>query len=175
MIFGYINRKRRNREIVDAIYREITAAARNPVYFERMNVPDTVMGRFEMISIMMVLFLRRTKDASPAIQDLARDVVDAFFAEIDHSIRELGVGDNSVPKRMKKLARMFYGRLDSYASALDDGDTAALATALKRNIHPQQETANMDELAEAMARLDGTIAGLPEEEILTGRLSFAQA
>ncbi len=58
---------------------------------------------------------------------------------MDHSLRELGIGDQGVPKRMKKLARMFYGRVAAYGEALDADDPAALAAALTRNIRPDLE------------------------------------
>ena len=175
MIFGYYSRNRKNREIVRTIYGQLTAAARNPHYYVDMNVPDTVMGRFEMISVMMILFLRRTGRASSPVQQLAQDVVDSFFAEIDHSIRELGVGDNSVPKRMKKLARMFYGRAETYGAALDAGDASVLAEALRRNIHPgmsgdaaAESDADMSLLAESVLSLDRELSGREEASILSG-------
>jgi cytochrome b pre-mRNA-processing protein 3 len=102
----------------------ITGAARAPVFYESMGVPDTVLGRFEMISIHLILYLRRTGKAGDASRALAQDIVDAFFEDVDHSIRELGIGDMGVPKRMKKLARMFYGRVQSYGQAVDAGDQA---------------------------------------------------
>lgn len=175
MIFGYYSRNRKNREIVRSIYGQLTAAARDPHYYVDMNVPDTVMGRFEMISVMMILFLRRTGRASSPVQQLAQDVVDSFFAEIDHSIRELGVGDNSVPKRMKKLARMFYGRAETYGAALDAGDASVLAEALRRNIHPgmsgdaaAESDADMSLLAESVLSLDRELSGREEASILSG-------
>ncbi len=75
-----------------------------------------------------------------ALVALARDVADEFFKDVDHSLRELGIGDQGVPKRMKKLARMFYGRVTAYGTALDAGDGPALAAALTRNIRPDLES-----------------------------------
>ena len=182
MILDYFGRKRKNRAIVDALYHQLTAAARDPVYYARMNVPDTVMGRFEMLSIHMVLFFRRTEQAGPAVKALSQDMVDTFFADIDHSIRELGIGDISVPKRMKKLARMFYGRAQSYGDALDNGDEAALGAALARNIHPEPRKGDaaarkpgktdMQALAQAVLALDKVFATQSESLILSGRLNL---
>ncbi len=180
MIFGYLGRKRKNRAIVDGLYGQVTDAARNPVYYRDMNVPDTVMGRFEMLSLFMVLFLRGAHKAGPAVAPLAQDMVDTFFEDIDHSIRELGVGDASVPKRMKKLARMFYGRAESYGAALDDGDGEALADALARNIHPNGGTAaglnddghDMTSLARAAIEHDRDFARLKADDLMSGRLAI---
>lgn len=182
MIFGYFARKRRNRQIVDELYRHLTAEARNPVFFAQMNVPDSVMGRFEMLSLFMVLFFRRTDHAGPAVKQLAQDMVDTFFEDIDHSLRELGVGDVSVPKRMKKLARMFYGRANAYGPTLAQHDVEALAEALARNIHPSADAtvgadpapgrADMHPLALAAIALDGAMMKTAENDLLDGRLDL---
>lgn len=122
--------------VVIATYETIVAAARQREIFADWEVPDTALGRFESLSLHMILFLRRTKDASPSLQGLGQEVVEEFFKDVDHSLRELGIGDGGVPKRMKKLARMFYGRAESYDAAIAANDEAALAEALARNISP---------------------------------------
>ena len=137
MIFGLFKKKNNNRAIVDRQYATLTAAARTPAFYLDLGVPDTVMGRFEMLSVIMILYFRRTKSSDVSGQEIAQEIVDAFFQDLDHSIRELGIGDQGVPKRMKKFAGMFYGRLESYAAALDASDRVALAAALRRNIYPQ--------------------------------------
>lgn len=182
MIFGHFNRKRRNREIVDRLYRQLTAIARNPAFYARMHVPDTVMGRFEMLCVVMVLFFRRTDGKGPALQHLAQDVVDTFFEDMDHSLRELGIGDQSVPKRMKKLARMFYGRAKSYGTALNEGSAETLSAALHRNIYPQDRAGEdmsdmvspegLSELAREVMRLDGWFSNRDEADLLGGELTF---
>ncbi len=173
MIFGLFRKKNNNRAIVDRQYATLTAAARTPQFYLDMGVPDTVMGRFEMLSVIMILYFRRTRTDISG-QEIAQEIVDAFFQDIDHSIRELGIGDQGVPKRMKKLAGMFYGRLESYAAALDASDPAALAAALRRNIYPQaDETApDMDGLAGWMMETSQVLAAQSEETIATGSLTL---
>lgn len=169
MIFGLFRKKNNNQAIVDRQYAALTAAARMPDLYERLNVPDTVMGRFEMLSIAMILFFRRTRASATSGQEIAQEIVDAFFQDIDYSIRELGIGDNSVPKRMKKLAGMFYGRLEAYSKALDAGDAEALALALQRNIYPEAATpADMSGLAEWMMAAESHLSAVPEELLATG-------
>ena len=125
--------------VVMATYETIVAAARQPRYFAEWTVPDTALGRFESLSLHMILFLRRTKDATPELQGLGQEVVEEFFKDVDHSLRELGIGDAGVPKRMKKLARMFYGRAETYDSAIAADGSEFLAEALRRNIRPESE------------------------------------
>ena len=126
-----------NRAITDALYGEIVAAARQPAFYADWDVPDTPLGRFEMISLHLFLFLHRVRGETGAIAEIAQILTDEFFADVDSSVRELGIGDAGVPKRVKKLAKMFYGRVVAYGEALDREDAAALATALARNIRPE--------------------------------------
>ena len=170
MLFGLFKKKNQNQSIIDRQYAALTSAARIPFFYSDLDVPDTVMGRFEMLSIVMILFFRRTAQSGSSGQELAQEIVDAFFQDIDHSIRELGIGDQSVPKRMKKLAGMFYGRLESYASALEARDAAALAQALQRNVYPQKGDApDMHGLADWMLTAEAALAYISEEEISRGQ------
>lgn len=164
-----------NVRIVDAIYARIVAAARQPVFYRGWGVPDTPLGRYECIGLHMILFLHRTRDSSQPVEALAQDVLDEFFKDVDYSIRELGVGDQSVPKRMKRLARMFYGRMGPYWSALDEGDGAALANAVSRNIAPDSpESLKASEIAGYMMRSAATLAGVSDEALLSGSILFSE-
>ena len=170
MIFGLFRKRNHNQIIVVRQYEVLTSMARQPVFYTGYDVPDTVMGRFELLSVVMILFFRRTRSSVTSGQELAQEIVDAFFEDIDYSIRELGIGDNSVPKRMKKLAGMFYGRLESYAGAMDGNDRVALAAALQRNIYPKADdaAASMTALADWMMTAEAHLAEVAETEIATG-------
>jgi cytochrome b pre-mRNA-processing protein 3 len=174
MILGLFRKNKLNHALMVRQYDALTRAARNPVFFESMNVPDTVMGRFEMLSIVLILYFRRTASSGEQVKAIAQEVVEAFFEDLDHSMRELGIGDNGVPKRMKKLAGMFYGRLDSYARALEAGDIEALEAALRRNIHPENtdEALSMRLLADYMVRAENALKTVPETALATGDASL---
>jgi len=129
-----------NRAITEALYASIVAAARQPLFYSDWNVPDTPLGRFEMLSLHMFLFQHRMHGETGPSWDIAQILIDDFFQDIDHSLRELGIGDMGVPKRMKKLAKMYYGRTAAYADALERGDREALIAALSRNIRPEAES-----------------------------------
>lgn len=174
MIFRLFKKKNSNQAIVDRQYAALTSAARQPGFYLHMGVPDTVMGRFEMLSAVMILYFRRTRTSDTSGQEIAQEIVDAFFQDLDHSIRELGIGDQGVPKRMKKLAGMFYGRLESYAAALDGDDAQALAAALKRNIYPQadEDTPDMEMLAQWMIMASASLVDQSEEIVATGTVTL---
>ncbi len=133
-LFG--RERQANRAITEALYGQIVAAARQPLFYSHWNVPDTPLGRFEMLSLHMFLFQHRVHREGGVSASIAQVLIDEFFLDVDHSLRELGISDVGVPKRMKKLAKMYYGRTAAYADALERGDEAALIAALRRNITP---------------------------------------
>jgi cytochrome b pre-mRNA-processing protein 3 len=126
-------RKDPRRVAIAALYARIATASRAPGLYAALGIPDTLEGRFEALSLHMVLALRALRNLPAPADDVAKDLTDAFFQDMDASLREMGVGDTVVPKRMKKVAESFFGRAHSYDPALNDGDEAALAEALGRN------------------------------------------
>ncbi len=174
MIFRLFGRKNSNAAIVERQYAILTAAARQPFFYTDLDVPDTVMGRFEMLSAVLIVYFRRTRSSARSGQEIAQEIVDAFFEDVDHSIRELGVGDVAVPKRMKKFASMFYGRLESYAAAMEKKDAEELAAALKRNFHPKNDdpSLTMAGLASYLLLAEAELAGLGEDIVETGTLKL---
>jgi cytochrome b pre-mRNA-processing protein 3 len=122
------------RALIDGLHARVVEGSRRAALYRLGGVPDTVEGRFESLALHAVLLVRRLQ-ALPAPADaVAQDFVDALFRHLDIALRELGVGDLSVGKRIKKLAKSFYGRVEAYGGALDAGDLAALTEALSRNV-----------------------------------------
>jgi cytochrome b pre-mRNA-processing protein 3 len=162
--------------VIERAYDQIVAAARQPVLYADWGVPDTPLGRYEMVGLHLFLVLHRLRGHDGAAGALAQELTDAFFADLDHSIRELGVGDLGVPKRMKKLARMFYGRATAYGEAVEKGDEAGLAEALARNVRPGEtgwkEAADLGRYALAVHR---RLAAEPLADIVAGELAFPAA
>ena len=107
---------------VRPLYEAIVAAARHPVAYAEWGVPDTLDGRFDMITLHMFLVLDRLKGEDRAFR---QELVDEFFRDMDRSLRELGVGDLSVGKKVRKMAEVFYGRLAAYDRALAGSDCGA--------------------------------------------------
>jgi len=115
---------------------QVTNASRNPALFGEGRAPDTLEGRFEVMGLHASLALLRLKQ-SPEAEPLAQAFVDALFRHLDSGLREDGVGDLAVPKRMHKLAGAFYGRADAYAEALSEATT--LQAVIARNVLGGQE------------------------------------
>ena len=165
--------RRRNAAIVDALFGGIAEAARHPAHYTVHGVADTVMGRYEMMALHTWLFQHRAKGASPALEAMAQDVVDTFFREIDSTLREIGIGDTAVPKRMKKLSRMVYGRWQAYGDALEAGDRAALAEALRRNVYSEGGDAGAADMLAAYAfDASASLGSRDDAAFLAGRIAF---
>ena len=118
------------------LYGAIVAQARAPSFYTAYLVPDTVEGRFDMIVLHLVLVLRRLRREPAALTALGQRVFDLFCTDMDHSLREMGVGDLAVPKQMRRLGEAFYGRALAYDRALDAECEELLAPALARNLFP---------------------------------------
>jgi cytochrome b pre-mRNA-processing protein 3 len=126
---------RRSKADLDAarLLTTVTNASRKPAFFGAGRVADTLEGRFELMTLNASLALIRLR-ADPGVALLAQAFADQLFAQFDAGLREEGVGDTSVPKRMHRMAGAFYGRLDAYAAAIGADDPEALAAALARNV-----------------------------------------
>jgi cytochrome b pre-mRNA-processing protein 3 len=114
----------------------IVAQARKPAFYADYGVPDTPAGRFDMILLHLVLFVRRLRDEPAAVRALGQGVFDLFCRDMDHSFREMGIGDLAVPKHMRRVAEAFYGRAAAYDRAIETAGEEQLAAVLARNIVP---------------------------------------
>lgn len=129
-MFGLFSRASPVQTSAKQLYGKVVAEARQPVYYASFGVPDTPEGRYEMIVLVLTLVLERLRQEGTASQTLSQAVIEAFVANMDDSMREMGVGDMAVPKRVKRAAAGLYERAGRYRLALtsesDDGLSAAL-------------------------------------------------
>ncbi len=140
MIFSLFRRDPR-RTTIATLYKRVATASRDPGLYASLGIPDTLEGRFEALSLHMILTLRALRGLPAPADEVAKDLTDAFFRDMDASLREMGVGDTVVPKRMKKIAESFYGRAHAYDGPLNDSDEGGLAAALGRNAYGREAPA----------------------------------
>lgn len=145
MFFPFGRKRALANQLVERLHADIVAAVRRPEFYTDYGVADTFEGRFELLTLHAGLALKRLNDAEAPGPALAQHLVDTIFRHLDAGLREMGVGDLAVPKRMKKLAEAFLGRSAAYDLALREGEQA-LAAALLRNMFDGRGAAN------AMAR-----------------------
>jgi cytochrome b pre-mRNA-processing protein 3 len=172
MVFGIFRRGPRS-TTAGSLYGAIVAQSRRPGLYRDFGVPDTVDGRFDMIVLHQALLFRRLAREGDAVRSLGQDVFDMFCRDMDDNLREMGVGDLAVPKRMRGFAEAFYGRLAAYTQALDGDDADALVAALARNV---LNCEGADERAHALAAYVGAavrhLDGQDGPAIAAGKLSF---
>jgi cytochrome b pre-mRNA-processing protein 3 len=116
------------------LYGAAVAAARDPDLYTVIGVPDTLDGRFDMVALHAFLLIQRLKREPAPGPALAQGVFDAMFSDMDVNLREMGVGDLSVGRKVRVMWEAFHGRSAAYASAMDAGDMNALDAALERNV-----------------------------------------
>ncbi len=171
-LMGLFGRKRHERAGF-ALYTAAVQAARDPYYYAELAVPDTLDGRFDMIGLYVWLLIDRLQREPRPGPDVAQAVFDAMFSDMDHTLREMGVSDMSVGKRVKAMWEALHGRSQAYAAA---GDTAALADALGRNVWrgtaPGQATRL---LADIVQRQRDALAGQDVSALAKGKVAFRAA
>ena len=167
MVLGIFRREDRR---PFALYGAIVAQARQAAFYTDFGVADSLDGRFDMVVLHVVLATRRLKGGASSEQQA---LFDLFISDMDRSLREMGVGDLTVPKRMKVMASAFYGRLEAYGAALDARDGTGLADAIARNVFPEAAaSAAPAALAAYMLAAEDMLAATPLETVLAGSPSF---
>ncbi len=181
MILAAFRRGLHNRNI-NALYGMIVAQARSRAFYAHYGVPDSVEGRFELIVLHLVLVLRRLAATSQAggrgdrrgNNGVGQRLFDAFCRDLDDNLREMGVGDMAVPRKMRQFGEAFYGRQTAYDAAMNAEDERELEKALARNIFG---VAAVEDRVERLARyVRATAAWLEAEEdkdiLAAGRAVF---
>ena len=179
-MFGILrNHSRSVQAAADRLYAAVVRQARSPDFYLHYGVPDTESGRYEMICVHMFAVLRRLKEIGSEGAALGQAAHDAMFADMDRNLREMGIGDLGVGKRVKKLASGLYGRIAAYdegvaAGAVDDHEV--LRDALLRNLYATAEPPPQTDEVAAMARYVGRLAdhldGMSAKVMVSGSLNF---
>jgi cytochrome b pre-mRNA-processing protein 3 len=166
-------RRRSIREAAALAYGRVVEQARKPVFFAGYGVPDTLDGRYELICLHAFLYLYRLKADRPESAALSQAFFDAMFTDLDRALREMGTGDLSVGKHVKRMAQGFYGRIRAYQDGIESGEST-LAAALKRNLFGtvRGSLPQIAGMAEYVHAAVGELARQPAPELLSGRVRF---
>jgi len=165
-------RRRSQSRTIRALYGAVVAQARAAAFYADFGVPDTVEGRFDLIVLHLVLLLRRLRSDSELGRGFGQELFDEFCRDLDANLREMGVGDLAVPKRMQGFAEAFYGRQAAYLEAIATGDRQAFENALSRNI----STGSIEDGAARLTRYAyaamSEMAGQADDALLRGEVAF---
>lgn len=140
----------------EALYAALIRQARRPELYRELSAPDTNEGRFEVYALHLAVLLRRLR--ALGAETLSQALFERFVQGLDDGLREIGVGDLSVGKKMRKLGEQLFGRLKGYDAALD-GEGGELEALVGRTVFEAREGADATGLAAYAKTLDAAIAG----------------
>ena len=158
------------RGTIEAIYGMIVTQAREPLFYRDLGVPDTVDGRFDLLVLHLWMVLRRFRLAQN-VENAPQALFDRFCEDMDANLREMGVGDLTVPKRMQAFGEAFYGRAAAYDAAFTAGADAP-AYALRKNILNGEDMENARRLATYAQAVMADLDRLDDAAFLAAGWSF---
>jgi len=170
--------KRKTPPVIDAaerLHAWAVAHSRAEELYRQCGAPDTVEGRFEMLTLHVLLLIDRLKGDDPALRDLRQHLFDAFISQLDGAMREMGVGDLVMGKRMRKLGEAFYGRAKAYDSAFGAlPDRAALEALVARTVFSDTPSRPPADMADYVVAARVRLAGIPTEALMEGLVDVAE-
>eukprot|EP01037_Dinobryon_pediforme_P013916 gene13916-14033_t len=169
-----------NQRLIDQLHAQIVIAARQPEFYIAYGVRDDFDGRFELFCLLCSLVLQRLNQLPAPGTAVAQDLTDAVIRHLEIILRQEGIGDVAVPKRIKKYAMSFSGRSAAYLSARASGDNLLLCESLTRNFNPGAPVASLNHFAvERMLRyVETTEAALATQDLgvfTDGQVPFPEA
>jgi cytochrome b pre-mRNA-processing protein 3 len=155
------------------LYAAAVAQARSPVFYTEMGVADRIDSRFELYVVHVVLLQQRLSAAGGEGAEAAQSLFDTFIKALDDVLRELGVGDLSVAKKMRKLGEALYGRASGYRDLLKAGpDKAGLAALIGRTIFADEASPLATPMADYVARTHAALALQPFKALAAGQVAW---
>jgi len=158
----------------EALYEAATRQARQPGFYLALGAPDTVEGRFELYSLHVVLLLHRLKGEGGEAGETAQALFDTYVGALDNALREMGVGDLSVAKKMRKLGEAFYGRAKAYEAVIATRDRTELAALIGRTVFADAPNAGCGKLADYVLAGADALAAQSLGDVLEVRLRWPE-
>ncbi len=162
------------------LYTALVTMSRRPALYTDGGVADTVDGRFDLIVLHLYLAIERLRrePADTPARRVETPLLEVFFADMDQALREMGVGDLSVGRRVHDMAGAFFGRIQAYEAALaaydGGGGPGPLSDAIRRNLYRGEERAEAGRwMAPYILALRTALAAVPVKDLLAGRLPQA--
>lgn len=167
-LFGRGGKRRQ----AETLYAAVVAMVRQPDWYVRGRVPDTVDGRFDVLALALSTVFARLHKEGEAGVPLTKGLLELFVDDMDNALREMGVGDLSVGKQVQKMVEALNGRQQAYRTALAESDAAALRAALVRNVYRGEDPGPkaLDWLEERIRALDARLSALSLDNLKRGQI-----
>ncbi len=171
-MLDFLNARTDMRRKAGEIYGAIVTQARRPAFYADLGVPDTPSGRYEMVVVHLVLVLERLRSVPAADADLPRLLVEAFIADMDDSLREMGTGDLTVPKKVRLAATGLYERSVAYKAALAASDGEDLEAVLREHTYADADAQFAPRLARYVRAAAAALTATDARQAATGSFEF---
>jgi cytochrome b pre-mRNA-processing protein 3 len=174
LVFQSLFRQRGTKIAGRRLYETVVAQARLEAFYVAFGVADTIEGRFELYSLHAILLLHRLKGEGPQAAETAQVLFDIFLSGLDHALREIGVGDLSVARKMRGLGEAFYGRAKAYDGALADEGQDLQALIGRTVFEDADAPAGLAPLAAYVRICAAALAAQPLAAILEGEVRWPE-
>lgn len=173
-MFSFLRRKDPLGEAATELYGSVVAQTRRPEFYTLGQIPDTLEGRFELLMLHLWLVIDRVRETEGHQQGLGRALTSRFVTDIDDTYREFGIGDQSVPAKVKKAAAALYDRTLEYRALSEGEDWDGLAQALATHVHRSEDAAVARYLVDYTRIALRHLSDVPTEALHAGQVSFPE-
>ncbi len=170
-MLNILKKKNIHENAARGVYAGLLERTRQPAFYAVRGVPDTFDGRFDLLLFHLFLVIRRMKEEGAEGAAFGQAVFDAAFADMDQTLREMGIGDMGVPKHMRRMMKAFNGRMQAYDESFDDA--AGFKAALRRNLFgaaPQTPLESVEVMAKYARSCAAALAGISLTDIAENRM-----
>ena len=171
MLDWFTSRSRYRRK-AEELYGAVVAAARQPALFSQGGIPDTPEGRFEAVALFLFLAVDRLQREGADGERMGQRLIEVFVTDMDDNLREMGVGDLSVPKKVQRATNAFYERALAYRAGLKAADSDELAAALTQFVYKGSPSARAGQLGHYVRNVAARLAQIPSVDASAGQLTF---
>lgn len=161
--------ERADRAALTPLWHRIVAIAREPSWYAKGGLADTVPGRFDAITLIMALVMLRL-EREPALVPASARLTELFVADMEGQLRESGLGDPTVGKQIGKLMSALAGRIGALRDGLSAADPQVLVDAVARNAS-LAEAADPAVIAAELRAISVQLNGLSDADLLAGRIA----
>ena len=174
-LWGRVVAEPKHPDVAARLYDATAAQARLPAFFRSFGFSDTVLGKLDVLHLHLFLLTHRLgAGRAPGLGQLSQEIFDRHIDALDLALRQLGVGDLSVPKRKKRMVRDFYGLVAAFDPLWRTPEKTAIAAMANRRFLGDGAADMAVRLAEYLIAAAGQLAALADEELLAGTLTWPQ-
>ena len=160
-------------ELHQKAYYKCLQASRRPEFFTEFGVADTFDGRFDMLCLIISIFMQKLSQESDRTKIFNQLLFDTMFKDIDLTLREMGAGDLGVGKRVKIMSESFMGRLTKYSKSMENNDVSLLADTLSRNLYRQDGKVTKDSnITKFVLKIHHKITNLKMDHVMSDKFDI---